>query len=118
MYIDENGDLCGTNDDLKRAMSLEKTEGDSEAMEQCRLPENCLEELLRRLVSDENITPNISHMGYDGERFFTDDGEFNFGKENDLNLLNDTKYAVRGVMSSYFFQPYGRWLDFENKEML
>ena len=102
LYIDENGNLCGVNENLQKALEAEKTTKDFDAYQMFGFPVNQIEAMLKRLISDENITPNISHMGYDGECIYTNDGEFKFGKEFDPNLFNEEKYIMRGTCALYF----------------
>ena len=101
LYIDENGNLGGVNKNLQTAINAEKkakVNGEHFFMlREFDFPAENIEELLKRLVSDENITPNISHMGYDGECIYTNDGEFKFGKEFDPNWVDEEKYVMRGT---------------------
>ncbi|MDE7303582.1 MAG: hypothetical protein K2N60_09740 [Oscillospiraceae bacterium] len=111
LYIDEKGNLCGANKNLQDALdTIKKAEKKGEhisAYYEFEFPANDIEGLLKRLISDENITPNISRMGYDGERIYTNDGEFRFGKDFDLdlfgdqNLFDEEKYLMRGRMACY-----------------
>ncbi len=122
LYIDENGNLGGANQKLREALNAEKKANEKggyfNAYQTYDFPvRNNIDELLKRLISDENITPNISHMGYDGERIFTNDGEFRFGKEFDPDLFGEEKYVMRGTMAFYitFYGRYNSWLENEDK---
>ena len=113
LYIDENGNLGGVNKNLQAAINAEKkakVNGEHFFMlREFDFPAENIEELLKRLVSDENITPNISHMGYDGECIYTNDGEFKFGKEFDPNWVDEEKYVMRGT--SAFLMSFGSHID-------
>ena len=97
LYIDENGNLGGVNKNLQAAINAENRSKETGEYIYVDFYWENIEELLKRLVSDENITPNISHMGYDGECIYTNDGEFKFGKDFDPNLFNEEKYIMRGT---------------------
>lgn len=121
LIIDENGRLGGVNKNLQAAFNAEykaEKNGDYfDALTEFGFPVNNMKEVITRLVSDKNITPNISHMGYDGERIFTNDGEFKFGKDFDSDLFGQQKYLTRGT-SALFMTIYGHtntWLN--NYEM-
>ena len=101
LYIDENGNLGGANKNLQEAINAERRSKETGKYIYVDFPYDNIEELLNRLVSDENITPNISHMGYDGECIYTNDGEFKFGKDFDPNLFNEEKYLMRGTYALY-----------------
>ena len=67
LYIDENGNLGGVNENLQEAINTEKRSKETGEYIYVDFYWENIEDLLKRLVSDENITPNISHMGYDGD---------------------------------------------------
>ncbi len=116
LYIDEKGNLGGVNKNLQAAFDAEKkAKKDGEyfnAIQEFDFPVNNIKDIVTRLVSDENITPNISHMGYDGERIYTNDGEFKFGKDFDPNLFGEEKYVMRGTSALYmtFYGHTDLWL--------
>lgn len=123
LYIDENGNLGGVNDDLKEALNAVKiAEKKGEPFDvnyEYGFPavKNNIEGIVKRMAADKNITPNISHMGYDGERIFTNDGEFKFGKDFDPGLFGEEKYLMRGTMALYMtvYGRYNSWLENEEK---
>ncbi|MDE6746237.1 MAG: hypothetical protein K2J72_06315 [Oscillospiraceae bacterium] len=121
LYIDENGDIGGANENLQAALDAvkeaEKTGEDFSSKHEFGFPTDNIEGIIKRLISDENITPNVSHMGYDGEQIYTNDGEFKFGKDFDPNLFGEEKYVMRGSMSLYILARgyYDRWLENEEK---
>lgn len=116
LYIDENGNLGGVNENLQAAINAEKkAEKKGEyfsALQEFDFPVNNIEAIVKQLVKEENITPNISHMGYDGEQIYTNDGEFKFGKDFDPDLFGEEKYVMRGK-SALYITVYGHtnsWL--------
>lgn len=110
LYVDGKGNLCGANSKLQRAISDSKRGTFNTNPEQARFPANNIEGIVKRLVSDKNITPNVSHMGYDGERVYTNDGEFKFGKDFDKSLLSEKRYTMRGSIALLGQDGYDRWL--------
>lgn len=114
LYIDENGNLGGINEKLQAALdSARKAEKRDEyfsVSETFGFSANSVDNavnIIKCLVSDKNvITPNISHMGYDGEQIYTNDGEFKFGKDFDPNLFGEEKYVMRGT-TAFFMTFYG-----------
>lgn len=122
LYIDENGNLGGANQKLQEAVNAETKANEKggyfNAEEDYDFPvRKNIAEMLKRLISDENITSNISHMGYDGERIYTNDGEFRFGKDFDPDLFGEEKYVMRGSMAFYMtiYGRYNSWLENEEK---
>lgn len=116
LSVDENGNLIGVNENLQAAIDAEKkAEKNGEYFDVIRefnFPVSNIEGIVKQLVKEENITPNISHMGYDGEQIYTNDGEFKFGKDFDPNLFGEEKYIMRGT-SALFMTVYGHtngWL--------
>lgn len=116
LYIDENGKLSGVNKKLQAAFDAEKKAEKKgkyfSALEEFDFPVNNIEAIVKQLVKEENITPNISHMGYDGEQIYTNDGEFKFGKDFDPDLFGEEKYVMRGT-SALYMTVYGHtnsWL--------
>lgn len=115
LYIDEKGNIGGANENLKKALEASKNGTEFNPDPKHPFPAKNIEGIIKRLITDENITPNISHMGYDGEQIYTDDGEFKFGKEFDPNLFSDKRYVMRGNMALYFdVYRYDYWLDNED----
>lgn len=118
-YIDENGNLGGINKKLQTALNnarnAEKSGGFFSIVETFGFSANSADnvvDVIKRLVSEKNvITPNISHMGYDGEQIYTNDGEFKFGKDFDPNLFGEEKYIMRGPMALFmsFYGHTGLW---------
>lgn len=115
LYIDDKGNLCGANKNLQKAIKASKRGEEFVPDPHHIFPAKNIEGIIKRLVSDENITPNISHMGYDGESIYTNDGEFKFGKDFDPNLFGEEKYAMRGSVSLLINNGYDRWLENEEK---
>lgn len=110
LYIDEKGDLRGANANLRMAISDSKRGTLNTGLKKTKFPANNIEGIFKRLVSDKNITPNISHMGYDGKRVYTNDGEFKFGKDLDPKLLEKTRYLMRGSIALQSQDGYDSWL--------
>ena len=115
LYIDENGNLCGANENLQKAIEASKRGEEYYPNPNYHFPTKNIEGIIKRLISDENITPNVSHMGYDGESIYTNDGEFKFGKDFDPNLFGEEKYVMRGSISLVINHGYDRWLENEEK---
>ncbi len=115
LYIDESGNLCGANENLQKAIEASKIGEEFSPDPHHRFPAKNIEGIVKRLISDENITPNVSHMGYDGESIYTDDGEFKFGKDFDLDLFGEEKYVMRGSISLIIGDNYDYWLKNEEK---
>lgn len=114
LRIDENGNLCGANKNLQKAIEASKRGEEFSPDPRHRFPAKNIEGIVKLLISDENITPNVSHMGYDGESIYTDDGEFRFGKDFDPDLFGTEKYVMRGSISLYISHAYDRWFkDYE-----
>lgn len=77
---------------------------------------NQIEAMLKRLITDENITPNISHMSYDGNGVYTNDGDIQLGKEINSSLWKDNGF-LRRMDYAYLMVPFGRydyWLNNED----
>ena len=116
LYIDENGNIGGANEKLLEALEAEKNTKDFDADLMYRFPANQIEGIIKRLITDENITPNISHMGYDGNGIYTNDGDIKLGKEIDPDLWKDDKF-LRRMDYSYpmiFGGRYDFWLNNED----
>lgn len=119
LYIDENGDLCGANASLRNVIRLSKEDRNpylDPSLDPCSyFPFKDIEGMIKRLVSDKEITPNISHMGYEGGKIFTNDGEFKFGKDFDPDLFKNKRYLMRGSISLVFpcNYYYDKWLEDE-----
>lgn len=113
LYIDENGSLCGANASLRNVIRLSKDDR-NRCLDPCSyFPFKDIEGMIKRLISDKEITPNISHMGYENGKIFTNDGEFKFGKDFDPNLFKDKRYVMRGSISCVFQGGYNfdKWLE-------
>lgn len=108
LYLDKGGNICGANSSLQRALKAEKS-GRKYAASR-HFPSENIEGLLKRLLSDKSITPNVSHMGYDGKSIYTNDGKFKFGKNFDAKLLDKKSYAMRGSIAMYGSNSYDAWL--------
>ncbi|MCM1525501.1 MAG: hypothetical protein NC120_13715 [Ruminococcus sp.] len=121
LYIDENGNLGGANKKLQSALdAVKRAEKNGEYLnvkDEFGFPAENIEGIVKRMAADKNITPNISRMGYDGERIYTNDGEFRFGRDFDPNLFGEEKYVMRGTMAFYmtFYGRYNSWLENEEK---
>lgn len=120
-YIDENGNLGGINKKLQTALnnarSAEKSGEFFSISDKFGFTANSADnvvDVIKRLVSEKNaVTPNVSHMGYDGEQIYTNDGEFKFGKDFDPNLFGEEKYVMRGTMALFmsFYGHTGLWAE-------
>lgn len=89
----------------------------AKAKTSCVIPFKEIEGMVKRLISDKEITPNISHMGYENGEIFTNDREFKFRKDFAPNLFKDKRYVTRGSISLVFpcNYHYDKWL--EDEEM-
>ncbi|MCH5349321.1 MAG: hypothetical protein J1E40_08355 [Oscillospiraceae bacterium] len=116
LYIDEDGNIGGANEKLLEALEAEKNTADFDADLMFRFPVNQIEGIIKRLITDENITPNISHMSYNGNGICTNDGDIKLGREIDPDLWKDDKF-LRRLDYSYpmiFGRRYDFWLNNEN----
>ncbi|MCH5348241.1 MAG: hypothetical protein J1E40_02865 [Oscillospiraceae bacterium] len=116
LYIDENGNIGGANKNLQEALAAEKNTKNFDAQELYDFPVNQIEKMLKRLITDENITPNISHMVYDGEGFYTNDGDIHLGKEIDPALFEDRGFLAKASFALLIVikGDYDYWLNNED----
>ncbi|MCH5349322.1 MAG: hypothetical protein J1E40_08360 [Oscillospiraceae bacterium] len=116
LYIDEKGNIGGVNKNLQMALAAEKSIANFDAKKMYDFPVNQIEAMLKRLITDENITPNISHMGYDGNGIYTNDGDIQFGKEIDPSLWEDNGFLRRMEYGYIPVSPehYDFWLNNED----
>lgn len=115
LYLDKNGNIMGANANLQRALKASKNGREYTSVASRRFPAQDIEGLLKRLLSDKNITPNVSHMKYDGKNVSTDDGKFKLGKDFNSKLFNDKRYIMRGSIALYGSNSYDSWLENEKK---
>ncbi len=115
LYLDKNGNIMGANANLQRALRASKNGREYTSIASRRFPAQDIEGLLKRLLSDKNITPNVSHMKYDGKNVSADDGKFKLGKDFNSKLLNDKRYIMRGSAALYGNNSYDSWLKNEKK---
>lgn len=113
LSVDRNGNIKGANASLQRALKASKSGKEYTSISSRRFPAEDIEGVLKRLLSDKNITPNVSHMGYDGKNVYTNDGKFKLGKDFNTSMFNDTRYAVRGSIALYGNNSYDAWLENE-----
>lgn len=110
LSIDKKGNLCGANTNLQRALKASKYGREYTYIESRRFPAKDIEGVLKKLLSDKNIAPNVSHMGYDGKSMYTNDGKFKLGKKFDQSMLNKNLYAMRGSIALASELDYDAWL--------
>lgn len=115
LYLDKNGNIMGANANLQRALKATKNGREYTSISSRKFPAEDIEGLLKRLISDKNITPNVSHMKYDGKNVSTDDGKFKLGKDFNSKLFNDNRYIMRGSVALYGNNSYDSWLENEKK---
>lgn len=115
LYLDKNGNICGANASLQRAIRASKTGREYTYIASRRFPADDIEGVLKRLISDKKITPNVSHMSYDGNSICTNDGKFKLGKSFDPNFFNDKRYVMRGSIALPTEYDYDSWL--KNEKM-
>ena len=116
LYIDENGNLAGANKKLQEALYAEKNTKNFDAEKLYDFPVNQIEAMLKRLITDENITPNISHMGYGANGVYTNDGDIKLDKDFDHKpFKNDRSFTMRSALSyrNVIKGDYDRWLNNE-----
>lgn len=113
LYVDKRGNIKGANSKLQNAINASKKGKTYTAYQ--RFPAQDIEGLLKRLLSDTDISPNVSHMGYDGKNAYTDDGKFKLGKDFDPSFFNDKRYVMRGSAALYGSRDYDSWIENEEK---
>lgn len=117
LYIDENGNLAGANEKLQEALYAEKNTKNFDAEKLYDFPVNQIEAMLKRLITDENITPNISHMGYGANGVYTNDGDIKLDKDFDYKSFKDDRsFTMRSALSyrNVVKGDYDRWLNNED----
>lgn len=110
LSLDKKGNLCGANANLQRAIKSSKIGREYTYIESRRFPANDIEGVLKKLLSEKDETPNVSHMGYDGKSMYTNDGKFKLGKKFDQSMLNKNLYAMRGSIALASERDYDAWL--------
>ena len=110
LSLDRRGNIKGANSKLQKAIDASK-----KGKTYSSFPSQDIDGLLRRLLSDEDITPNVSHMGYDGKSVYTNDGKFKLGKDFDPSFFNEKRYVMRGSAALYGSKDYDSWLENEKK---
>lgn len=115
LSLDKKGNIVGANANLQRALRASKLGKDYTYISSRKFPAEDIEGVLKRLISDKNITPNVSHIGYDGRSIYTNDGKFKLGKSFDSNMFKDTRYVMRGAIALYGNNSYDTWLENEKK---
>ena len=113
LSLDKKGNIVGANASLQRALKASKLGKEYTYIESRKFPAEDIEGVLKRLLSDKNITPNVSHMGYDGKSVYTNDGKFQLGKDFDTNMFSKTSYVMRGSIALYGNNSYDTWLENE-----
>lgn len=110
LSLDKNGNLTGANANLQRAIKSSKIGREYTYIESRRFPAKDIEGVLKKLLSDKDEAPNVSHMGYDGKGLYTDDGKFKLGRKFDQSMLNNKLYAMRGSIALASERDYDAWL--------
>lgn len=113
LSVDKYGNIKGANASLQRAIKASKLGREYTSISSRKFPADDIEGVLKRLLSDRNITPNVSHMGYDGRSVYTNDGKFKLGKDFNMKMFSETRYAVRGSIALYGSNSYDTWLENE-----
>lgn len=108
LYIDRRGNIRGANSKLQKEIDASK-----KGKTYSSFPSQNIDGLLKRLLSDKDITPNVSHMGYDGKSVYTGDGKFKLGKDFDPSFFNEKCYVMRGSAALYGSKDYDSWLENE-----
>lgn len=113
LSLDKNGNIIGANANLQRAIKAQQRGREYTSISSRRFPSDDIEGLLKRLLSDKNITSNVSHMEYSSGNVYTNDGKIKIGKNLDSALLNEKRYAVRGSIALYGSADYDNWVENE-----
>ena len=100
LSIDKNGNIEGANTKLQRALSLEKYNRSFDAQKSYGFPSKQLEAMIKRFLSDEGISDNVSHMGYNKKGLYTDDGDIRLGSKADPSLQKNSKYILKAAFAS------------------
>lgn len=110
LSLDRNGNITGANAKLQRAIQATKRGREYTSVSSRKFPADDIEGLLKRLLSDKKITPNISHISYDGNSVCTNDGKFKLGKSFDPSFFNDSHYVMRGAIALPTNYDYDGWV--------
>ncbi|MCM1330404.1 MAG: hypothetical protein NC253_13300 [Ruminococcus sp.] len=110
LSLDRNGNLTGANANLQRAIRAQKNGREYTSVSSRKFPSDDIEGLLERLLSEKNITANVSHMVYGGGKVYTNDGKIKVGKNMDTSLLSETRYMARGSIALYGTNDYDNWV--------
>lgn len=113
LSVDRYGNIKGANASLQRAIKASKLGREYTSISSRKFPADNIEGVLKRLLSDKKITPNVSHMGYDGRSVYTNDGKFKLGKDFNTSMFKDTCYVMRGAIALYGNNSYDAWLENE-----
>lgn len=116
LYIDKNGNIGGANMQLQRALSTEKVNRSFDAQKTYGFPSKQLGAMIKRLLSEEGVSGNVSHMGYDGKGLYTNDGDIRLGTKSDSSLLKDSKNVLKAAFASKTPSKtdYDYWLNNED----
>lgn len=110
LSLDKNGNITGANSNLQRAIRSQKIGREYTYISSRKFPSDDIEGLLERLLSDKDISANVSHMVYGGGNVYTDDGKIKVGKNLDTSLLSQKSYAARGSIALYGTNDYDNWV--------
>lgn len=113
LSLDKNGNIVGANANLQRALKASKNGREYTYVASRKFPAEDIEGVLKRLLSDKKITPNVSSIGYDGRSIYTNDGKFKLGKDFNADLFNEKRYVMRGAIALYGDNSYDTWLENE-----
>ncbi|MCH5348175.1 MAG: hypothetical protein J1E40_02535 [Oscillospiraceae bacterium] len=116
LYIDEKGNIGGANSLLQKALSAEKFNRSFDAQKSYGFPSKQLAAMIKRLLSDEGISNNVSHMGYDGKGIYTNDGNIKLGTKADPTLTKNSRYTLKAAFASRTASAgdYDYWLSNED----
>ena len=116
LYIDKNGNIGGANMQLQRALSTEKFNKSFDAQKTYGFPSKQLGAMIKRLLSDEGVSGNVSHMGYDGKVLYTNDGDIRLVTKSDTSLLKKSSNILKAAFASKTpaKTDYDYWLNNED----
>ncbi|MCH5193014.1 MAG: hypothetical protein J1F11_03565 [Oscillospiraceae bacterium] len=110
LYTDKNGNIGGANARLQRALGIEKYNKSFDAQRSYGFPSKQLGAMIKRFLSEEGVSDNVSHMGYDGKGIYTNDGNIRLGTKADPSLTKNSKYTLKAAFASK--TPSGNDYDF------
>ena len=116
LYIDKSGNIGGANTRLQKALSVEKYNRSFDAQNSYGFPSKQLGAMIKRFLSEEGVSDNVSHMGYDGKGLYTDDGDIRLGTKVTPSLFKDGKIILRAAFASKtpLSNDYDLWLKNED----